>query len=354
MADFGASDAEVNARIVYWGVAGAGKRTNLRVIHDKLRPDHRGELREIPTRLDPTVTSAMLPIELGDVGGIRTRIQIWTAPSGPGHGPSRQQVLDQVDGIVFVVDTHRERIDDNLASFEELRSALRAYGRDLEDVPLVLQYNKRDLGDPYAMEELHRKLQMRGAAAFEAVATEGTAVLQTLTTISKRVIRHLREHPRRPRGPVAADAVPDTPAAADAMPPAGVTQVLDGLGAPDPAPVSSPSAGVAEGEMERTDPMGSGIDPGLLAAVPPLAADGETAGAAQDLFEEDFQADVMQTAFEASDDEAWETVEIADVGLAVRADARTVRVPLTLRDERGRELRVSLCVRIDPDSLERE
>ena len=98
---------EVNARIVYWGIAGAGKRTNLRVIHAKLRPDHRGELRELPTRLDPTVTYCMLPIELGEVSGVRTRIQVVTAPSGPEQAPTRKQLLDRVDGVVFVVDARR-------------------------------------------------------------------------------------------------------------------------------------------------------------------------------------------------------------------------------------------------------
>jgi len=184
---------EVNARIVYWGIEGAGKRTNLAVIHAKLRPDHRGELRELPTRLDPSVSYAMLPIELGELSGVRTRIQVLTAPAGAEQAPTRQQLLDQVDGVVFVADARRERLSENLASFEELRTMLAAYGRSPEQVPLVLQYNKRDLSDPYALEELHRKLGLRGAAAFEAVAHEGSAVLQTLTTISKRVIRHRRE-----------------------------------------------------------------------------------------------------------------------------------------------------------------
>jgi hypothetical protein len=209
---------EVNARIVYWGIEGAGKRTNLAVIHAKLRPDHRGELRELPTRLDPSVSYAMLPIELGDVSGVRTRIQVVTAPAGAEQAPTRQQLLDEVDGVVFVADARRERLSENLASFEELRTMLAAYGRSPEQVPLVLQYNKRDLSDPYALEELHRKLGLRGAAAFEAVASEGSAVLQTLTTISKRVIRHHREQ---------ADREADEPAAAAApSPPLGTTQLL--------------------------------------------------------------------------------------------------------------------------------
>jgi len=233
----------VNARIVYWGIAGAGKRSNLQVIHSKLRPDHRGELREIATDLDPTATYATLPISLGEVGGVRTQIEIVTVPGGEEQAPTRKQLLDQVDGVVFVVDTSPAQVDHNLAAFEELRSALTAYGRQLEEVPLVLQYNKRDLSDSYALEELHRKLQMQGVAAFEAVARDGTAVLQTLTTISKRVIRHLRERAEAP--PVAqaptAGAAPSEPVvdAANTVPPLGTTQILDHIATPQPAPSSA-------------------------------------------------------------------------------------------------------------------
>lgn len=354
MEELGETASEVNARIVYWGVDGAGKQTNLRVIHQKLRPDHRGELRTVPTRLDPTVTSLMLPIELGDVSGVRTRIQVWTAPSGPEQGPSRQQVLDEVDGIVFVVDTSGGRIDDNLASFEELRSALRAYGREVEEIPLVIQYNKRDVGDPYALEELHRKLHMRGAAAFEAVATEGTAVLQTLTTISKRVIRHLRESARS----AAAAGSAEQQASPEPAPPQGVTQILDGM-----AP--SPELDLVEPDIEVGAPLpaSSGLDAEPLAStVPGMALGGsdpdfELSRAAQSLFEPGFQEEVASTAYDAPDahvdTETWENVEIASVGVAERADARTVRVPVTLRDERGRELRVSLSVRIDTEDPDR-
>ena len=169
MAQLSRGEDGVNARIVYWGAQGAGKSTNLSVIHSKLRPDHRGELERVPTRLDPTATYEILPIELGEIGGIHTRIQVVGVPGGAEQGPTRKQLLDGVDGVVFVIDAQRERIDDNVAAFEELRRCLAAYGRQVAAVPLVVQYNKRDLSDPYALEELHRKLELAGTAAFEAV-----------------------------------------------------------------------------------------------------------------------------------------------------------------------------------------
>ena len=123
MAEFGAEGTEVRTRIVYWGIEGAGKSTNVQVIHSKLRPDHRGELQTVPTRLDPTVTYDALPIELGQIGGVRTRIQILTVPGAAEHAPTRKQLLDQVDGVVFVVDTQPDRIEENISSLEELRAA---------------------------------------------------------------------------------------------------------------------------------------------------------------------------------------------------------------------------------------
>jgi len=204
MGDAGGDRAEVNARIVYWGVEGAGKESNLRSIHGKLRPDHRGRLEAVPTALDPSVCSWRLPIELGEIAGVRTRIQVVAVPGGVEQGPTRKQLLDRADGIVLVVDARRDRIDENVAAFEELRSALGAYGRSLETIPLVVQYNHHDESDPYVLEELHRKLDVKGAAVFEAKATDGTGVLPTLTTISKRVVRQLREgEPSGTRKPAA-------------------------------------------------------------------------------------------------------------------------------------------------------
>ena len=142
MAETHPERGEVNARILYWGASQAGKSTNLRAIHARLRPDHRGPLEEVPTRVDPSVSYERLGIELGQIAGQRTRIQIVAVPGAAEHSVTRKQLLDRVDGVVFVVDASPARIDDNLASFDELRAALGAYGRSLDDMPLVVQYNK--------------------------------------------------------------------------------------------------------------------------------------------------------------------------------------------------------------------
>ena len=301
---------EVNARIVYWGVEGAGKRTNLAVIHAKLRPDHRGELREVPTRLDPSVHYAMLPIELGEVSGVRTRIQVFTAPAGAEQAPTRKQLLDRVDGVVFVADARRDYLSENLASFEELRGALAAYGRPLDQVPLVIQYNKRDLSDPYALEELHRKLGLRGVAAFEAIAREGNAVLQTLTTISKRVIRHRREHAEREP----TDAAPPEPQAA-----ALETTQLD-----LPRNDAEVLAGRVEHEAETSGTRATAIfEPSLREETQPPDVEEIPGGSGSEL------------------------MEFEGVGQGSLAGPRCLHLPLRVRDASGQSREITLRIQID-------
>jgi signal recognition particle receptor subunit beta len=347
MAELGLEGTEVKARIVYWGIEGSGKSTNAQVIHSKLRPDHRGELRMVPTRLDPTVTYDALPIELGQVGGVRTRIQILAVPGAAEHEPTRKQLLDQVDGIVFVVDTQRDRIEENISSLEELRGALASYGRALEEIPLVVQYNKRDLSDPYALEELHRKLSMHSVAAFEAVATSGTGVLQTLTTISKRVIRHLR---KRSAGDPATTAIAESSPleTAQPAPPPGISQILE-------TAITSPTAPHQDGVDES-----AALDPALVYdedhpdgdAIEATAAETEAA------FEPSFREVTVQMAAPpqlGSDADApatMEAIHIESVGEASQTGPGAVRIPILLRDEAGRSLAISLNVEIETTKTE--
>ena len=296
MAKLSRDKSELDARIVYWGVEGAGKTTSLQAIAAKLRADHRGKLRAVPTGLDPSVHYDVLPIELGSVAGVRTRFEIVGVPGAPEQGPTRKRLLDQVDGVVFVVDAQPERFEENLTSFEELRAALAAYGRSLDELPLVLQYNKRDLADPYRLEELHRKLDLRGVAAFESVASQGTAVLQALTTVSKAVIRFLR-------------GAADEPA-------------------PEPATRREPETAL---ELDADDPgAGTGVRP-------PLAGDFEVAG--------------IETP-----DKAEGSLALVSAGPAEILDDRRLRLPVVLLDSTTRRrvgitLTLELQASADEDGL---
>ncbi|MGI9431723.1 MAG: GTP-binding protein [Myxococcota bacterium] len=347
MAEVNPDTGAVNARILYWGPEGSGKSTNLRVIHAKLRPDRRGELREVGTPLDPTVSYEVLPIELGDMGGVRTRIQVFAVPGEPSQSPTRKQLLDRVDGIVFVADAQRDRLDQNVASFEELRSSLAAYGRPLEQVPVVVQYNKCDLSDPYTLEELHRKLGTSGSAAFEATAPQGTAVLPTLTTISKRVVRSLRE--------IAAEAAAAAP-------------VSEPAAAAPAAPIPSPAAAAAEAlPLETLAPepelevLSMDTQPGDLVeaiAIVDEHPDAELAGLASAGTEALFEPPAELLAGDPGDEEIDATdfvsfgaqvevdgsLSVESVGSPERLSGQEVRIPLVLRDASGTNHQVSITL----------
>jgi signal recognition particle receptor subunit beta len=183
---------EIHGKIVYFGATGSGKSANLAFIQRKLKREHRGEMKKLTTR-DGAASYETLPVQLGAVRSYTTSIQIFTTPGAASAAALRRQILDRVDGIVFVADLRPERHDATAASLAELRQHLQAHGRKLEDVPLVVQYNHRDQADENAVEKLHRKLALRGVPCFEARANEGTGVLQTLTTLSKLVLMELRK-----------------------------------------------------------------------------------------------------------------------------------------------------------------
>jgi len=326
MAEIRTGDSQVDARVVYWGIEGSGKTTNLKAVFAKLRPDHRSDLREVPTRFDPTVCYEVLPIELGEISGVRTRIQIVAVPGAEEHGPTRKQLLDRVDGIVFVVDSRSDCIDRNLASFDELRTSLSAYGRSLDEVPLVVQYNKRDLADPYVLEELHRKLDLGGGAVFEAIATEGSGVLQTLSTISKRVIRSLRERPADVPGPgpVAEPAPAPQPAEAEA--------------------VAEPEGVAGEGSAaERMEEAILGED-----AHPEAGAIEAASRATEELLDAPAWPEISGEIERSRGARIGPGLCIVSVGEATRTSERSIRIPLVLGDPDGETATVALTIQLDP------
>jgi signal recognition particle receptor subunit beta len=309
----------VKARIVYWGIEGCGKSANLRAAHSKLRPDHRGDIREEPSRLDPSVTYEVLPISLGEIAGMKTQIEMISVPGGADQAPMRKQLLDQVDGVVVVVDGTAS-IEDNTAAIDELRQALAAYGRRLDSMPVVLQYNKRDVADPYAMDDIHRKINLGDAPVFEAVATDGTGVLQTLSTISKRVIRSLREQEVGSR--------PPEPSA----PSAPLT--------PQPAPTRA-FAPVPRSSVDRMEEaiLNEGADPdgGVL---------DDVANDARTLLDAPLPS-VGGEIVRPEGARLGPDFSIVSVGEACRVGDRSVRVPLVLGDGEGGTSTLVLTLQLD-------
>ena len=179
---------EISCKVVYYGPGLSGKTTNLQVIHQKMPQDKRTDMVSLATEGDRTLFFDFLPLNLGDIKGFKTRFQLYTVPGQVYYNSTRKLVLRGVDGIVFVADSQRSRQAENLESLQNLRQNLQDYGMDLDDMPFVLQYNKRDMENVFSLEELNAELNPRNVPFFPATAHNGKGVVTTLKTIAMLVI----------------------------------------------------------------------------------------------------------------------------------------------------------------------
>lgn len=193
MAVFDRQRKEISAKIVYYGPALSGKTTNLKFIYEKLKPEHRGKLMTLATQTDRTIFFDFLPIELGDIKGMRTRFQLYTVPGQVFYNSTRKMVLKNADGVVFVADSRKEALGDNLDSLKNLEENLLSLGIRPDQIPIVIQYNKQDLPTALPVEELEKAINPKKYPSYPAQAHKGVGVLETLTTICKLVIRTLKE-----------------------------------------------------------------------------------------------------------------------------------------------------------------
>jgi len=184
---------EINCKIVYYGCGLCGKTTNLLYIHKKIDPSSKGKLVSLATETDRTLFFDFLPLDLGTIQGFTTRFHLYTVPGQVHYDASRKLILKGVDGLVFVVDSQIERVEDNLDSLENLKVNLRSQGYEFNSLPMVLQYNKRDLPNIVPVDELERQLNHRDDPAFEAISTEGVGVFDILRAISKLVLAALSQ-----------------------------------------------------------------------------------------------------------------------------------------------------------------
>ena len=184
---------QVNAKIVFYGPGMSGKTTNLEVIHQRAPAPNKGELTSISTDGDRTLFFDFMPLDLGTVAGMRTCFQIYTVPGQVYYNSTRKLVLQGVDGVVFVADSQVERMEANIESMENLRVNLQEQAYDLNKVPFVIQYNKRDLPNAVSAEELKRVLNPRNVPEWQAVAPTGVGVFDTLKSVAKLVLNELRK-----------------------------------------------------------------------------------------------------------------------------------------------------------------
>ena len=187
------SSREINCKIVYYGPGLGGKTTNIEYVYEKLSPDTKGKLVTLATEMDRTLFFDFLPLELGEVKGFKTRFHLYTVPGQVYYNASRKLILRGVDGIVFVADSSEARFDANIESLYNLHDNLKEYDLNLEKIPFVMQWNKRDLPDALPVSELEEELNPEGYQSFEAVAVKGYGVFDTLKAVAKMVLRQLQQ-----------------------------------------------------------------------------------------------------------------------------------------------------------------
>jgi hypothetical protein len=193
MAHFEYSTHRLTAKIVYYGPALCGKTTNLRFINGKLPDQVKGKMISLATRDDRTLIFDFLPFDLGDVGGLETRVQLYTVPGQVFYNETRKLMLKGTDGIVFVADSQEPMMEANIESLQNLEDNLKEHGYRLADIPHLMQYNKRDLSHLSSIGDLNAALNAHHAPYHASVATTGTGVIETLKDIVGRVLMDLRQ-----------------------------------------------------------------------------------------------------------------------------------------------------------------
>ena len=184
---------EITCKIVYYGPGRSGKTTNLQHVYSQLPEDRKGKMVSLATETDRTLFFDFLPLDLGSISGFATRFQLYTVPGQVYYQATRRLVLQGVDGVVFVADSQLRQLAENVESLQDLHANLAELGLEPRSVPLVMQYNKRDLPDEEIMPvaELERVLNFRDVPSFTASAIDGTGVFETLRAISSRVLGKL-------------------------------------------------------------------------------------------------------------------------------------------------------------------
>jgi signal recognition particle receptor subunit beta len=188
------SSREINCKIVYYGPGLCGKTTNIQHVYNKVAPETKGKLITLATEMDRTLFFDFLPLELGTVKGFKTRFHLYTVPGQVYYDASRKLILRGVDGVVFVADSQTSRYDANIESLYNLHENLEEYKLKLEDLPYVIQYNKRDMPEIIGLEDLEQELNPEHFPSVEAVAINGVGVFDTLKAVAKGVLQKLSQN----------------------------------------------------------------------------------------------------------------------------------------------------------------
>jgi signal recognition particle receptor subunit beta len=186
------SSREINCKIVYYGPGLCGKTSNLQYIYNKTSPKVKGRMISLATETERTLFFDFLPLSLGEIRGFRTRFHLYTVPGQVFYDASRKLILKGVDGVVFVADSQIERMEANQESMDNLALNLSEHGYDINAMPMVVQYNKRDLPNAAPGPAMRDILNPKGHPEFDAIATQGNGVFDTLKSIAKVVLKDLK------------------------------------------------------------------------------------------------------------------------------------------------------------------
>ncbi|MCP4913807.1 MAG: GTPase domain-containing protein [Oligoflexia bacterium] len=183
---------EVNCKIVYYGPGLGGKTTNIQYVYKKTSGENKSDVISLNTENERTIFFDFLPLELGEIRGYKTRFHLYTVPGQAFYEASRKLILRGVDGIIFVADSQIEKMDANIKSLEALETDLKEQGYDINKVPIVVQWNKRDLPNIASIKDMEAQLNKKNYPSHEAIAMEGVGVFETLKSISKLVLMNLK------------------------------------------------------------------------------------------------------------------------------------------------------------------
>ncbi len=183
---------EINCKIVYYGPGLGGKTTNIQHVYQRTSSQSKGQMVTLNTENERTLFFDFLPLDLGSIRGFKTRFHLYTVPGQVFYEASRKLILRGVDGIVFVADSQVERMESNIESLEGLKRNLADQGHDISKIPLVMQWNKRDLPNIASGHDMQKKLNTLDVPSFEAVAVKGEGVFETLKMISKLVLLNIK------------------------------------------------------------------------------------------------------------------------------------------------------------------
>jgi len=198
MAVFNYAGGEINAKIVYYGPGLSGKTTNLEFIYSKLPRDNKGKMVSMKTRTDRTLFFDFLPIDIGEINGMKVRFLLYTVPGQVYYNATRKLVLKGVDALVFVADSAPDRMQDNKEALQNLEDNMNDLGMTLKEIPWVIQFNKRDLPNRLERDIMEKELNAIQVPSFEATASQGEGVYETFEGIAKLVFGNMQEDLKDP------------------------------------------------------------------------------------------------------------------------------------------------------------